>query len=444
MGTEGRGWREEGRQGQHGRVCVSSLFPHPSSIVTGLLLFLCSLLLLWAPCAGAAPYPDSAVLKDVVLDWSTHDRRAPGSDNWPVTWADNDHQYTSWGDGGGFGGTNSNGRVSLGVARVEGSATSHQGFNVFGGVNPERPAAFGGKSYGILSVDGTLYLWVSPGSDTTGYAEARLYSSSDHGRSWSRNDWAFTKDDGVIFPTFLQFGRDDQDSRDGFVYVYASHLQNAGALSVQKPGEMTLMRVPKDTILVRSAYTFFNGLDAGGNALWTADCSNRAPVFRDANGVGWNVSAAYNAGLNRYVLVTEHNVSNSGDIGMFDAPEPWGPWTTVLYTSDLGGDQVPDEIFFANFSNKWTSADGRDFTLIFTGTGESDSWNTVDGRFIVRGPALIGDVDGDGDTDLADLRLLIRMLVGQIPQDLAMGDLDNNGTLGLGDIRALIRLLVRP
>ena len=28
------------------------------------------------------------------------------SDNWCVTWADDDHQYTSWGAGEGFGGKN--------------------------------------------------------------------------------------------------------------------------------------------------------------------------------------------------------------------------------------------------------------------------------------------------------------------------------------------------
>ena len=65
--------------------------------------------------------PESApIISDVVFHWDTHMRAAPGSDNWPITWSDDDHQYTAWGDGGGFGGTNRNGRVSLGFARVEG------------------------------------------------------------------------------------------------------------------------------------------------------------------------------------------------------------------------------------------------------------------------------------------------------------------------------------
>ena len=40
------------------------------------------------------------------IDWSTHQRHAPGSDNFQLTWADDGHQYGIWGDGGGFAGTN--------------------------------------------------------------------------------------------------------------------------------------------------------------------------------------------------------------------------------------------------------------------------------------------------------------------------------------------------
>jgi hypothetical protein len=67
----------------------------------------------------APPYPASAVLGPMTLDWSTHRRDALGSDNWQLTWADEDHLYGAWADGGGFGGFNSDGRVSLGFARIE-------------------------------------------------------------------------------------------------------------------------------------------------------------------------------------------------------------------------------------------------------------------------------------------------------------------------------------
>jgi hypothetical protein len=55
----------------------------------------------------------------------------------------------------------------------------------------------------------------------------------------------------------------------------------------------------------------------------------RKPIFSDPNGVGWGVSVEYNPGLKRYLLTTFH--AWDGSWGSFDAPEPWGLWTTVAY-----------------------------------------------------------------------------------------------------------------
>jgi hypothetical protein len=122
--------------------------------------FACLLVTLLAPGTGhmtnamaagpVRPYAPSAVIADILLDWSTHQRHAIGSDNFQLTWADDDHQYGWWGDGGGFGGTNRDGRVSLGFARVEGGWDDYRGYNVWGGKDPENPARFAGKSWGNM------------------------------------------------------------------------------------------------------------------------------------------------------------------------------------------------------------------------------------------------------------------------------------------------------
>ena len=114
------------------------------------------------------PYPKSDYITDITYDWTTHILLASGSDNWPTTLADNDHQYSAWGDGGGFGGTNTIGRVSLGVARIEGSKSAYTGYNVWGGYNQEHPANVDGKSRGIICINGVLYMWVGPGSFPVG------------------------------------------------------------------------------------------------------------------------------------------------------------------------------------------------------------------------------------------------------------------------------------
>ena len=71
-----------------------------------------------------------------------------------MTWGADDHLYAAWGDGGGFGGSDSDGRVSMGFARIEGGPENRRGINVNGGKNPESPASFPkkGKTSGIAFV----------------------------------------------------------------------------------------------------------------------------------------------------------------------------------------------------------------------------------------------------------------------------------------------------
>lgn len=337
------------------------------------------------------PYPASSVIERVEFEFKTHRRLAEGSDNWPTTWAADGNLYTVWGDGGGFGGSNSTGRVTLGVARIEGDAGNYSGRNVWGGLQPEHPAQFGGKSYGILSVDKMLYMWVVP-QPGPHLRECRLASSGDHGATWQQADWAFSFKDGLTIPTLLNFGKDYADARDRFVYSYFIEPQwgpvtPAGSkfgFEVHKPGRIHLARVPQNNILQRDHYEFFAGLDAAGQPTWSARVIDKQPVFRDDNGVGWNVSVSYNAGLNRYFLATEHTQTHAGRFGLFDAPQPWGPWTTVAYDNNWGAGYIEESAFYWNFPTKWLSADGRRFTMVFTGKSSNDSWNTVAGRFQLR------------------------------------------------------------
>ena len=375
-------WQESGTNGAITRRALTG--PRAAAVSAGFALLACAGgAAAPSPDAPAPPYPPSPAIADIKWDSAGRVRLAPGSDNWPITWAQDDNQYAAWGDGGGFGGTNSDGRVSLGVARIEGPADHYRGYNVWGGKNGEHPATFGGKSYGILALGTVLYMWVQPGSGTDNYEEARLCRSTDYGATWERADWAFTKAERIIAPTFCQFGRGYAGARDQFVYCYAVRLQDDSA-DLQLPGQINLMRVPTGRLMERSAYEFFAGRDAAGEPIWAADPSRRRAVFEDANGVGSCLSVSFNPRLRRYFLCTEHGQPSCGNLGIFDAPEPWGPWTTVGYYRNWGDTGTT---FFWNFSNKWLSADAGSFVLVFTGTGENDAWNTVGGRFVARGAA---------------------------------------------------------
>jgi hypothetical protein len=317
-------------------------------------------------------------------------RLAPGSDNWPVTWADDNHQYTTWGDGGGFGGTNENGRVSLGFGRVEGDASAYTGVNLWGGFNAPVPAQFYGKSFGILGVGGNLYAWrCGEGSGVSAFKFQRLYISPDHGLTWNYtglefNPTHFGATKGFFCPSFLQYGKDYAGALDSYVYMYAPE-NVSNNWDMQKPGNISLFRAPKTALSDRGQYEFFAGLDGGGNPQWTSDILSRAPVFSDATNGVMLASVNYNAGLQRYFLITEHTRRAVGDIAIYDGPAPWGPWTAVLVETGWGAPAIEASTFIWNFSNKWTSVDGLNFVMVFSGRQSNDSWNTVAGSFSVSG-----------------------------------------------------------
>ncbi len=77
----------------------------------------------------------------------------------------------------------------------------------------------------------------------------------------------------------------------------------------------------------------------------------------------------YNVALHRYILTTTHrppgsNATHTAALGVFDAPEPWGPWTTVNYDDDWS---EGCRTYHHKFPTKWMSDDGRTMWLLFSG-----------------------------------------------------------------------------
>lgn len=252
--------------------------------------------------AASPPYSPSPVIESVTFDPSSHIEKAPGSDNWAITWANDDHQYTTWGDGGGFGGTNSDGRVSLGFGRVEGTKDNYTGFNVYGGKNPENPANINGKSYGIISINGNLYAWRTPGSNVTGYTSTKLMKSTDHAATWTLSNWDLTvdRDSTIIKPTILNYGQDYDGNTDGYVYHYFIKKQGSpSSLDVHIPGVIWLARI---TVTDMESASWADDID--DNLEWFSGCSSshctatnatwgaagnesaRQPVFENATDIG--------------------------------------------------------------------------------------------------------------------------------------------------------------
>ncbi len=335
----------------------------------------------------SAPYPKSEFITGMTFDPATERVLAPGSDIWPLTWAADGHQYTVFGDGGGFGGTNSDSRVSLGIARIEGGKRDFTGVNIAGGKNAPHPAPFVGKSLGILALGNTLHVWRhGAGSDNKAFEFARLYRSDDRGATWQEQPVEFSRkngdfageDHGFFSLAFCQFGRGYEGARDAFVYIYATEIVDPSHWRMQSPGKITLLRVPKDRLAEKAAYRFFAGLDPRGQPLWTADIAARKPVWEDAVNGTHRIAASYNAGLKRYFLSTM-TVDRVGWAGIYEAPEPWGPWRTVLF--EKNPERFGRKVITFTFSNKWASADGKDFVLVHT---KNDAWASIEGSFQVN------------------------------------------------------------
>ncbi len=143
--------------------------------------------------------------------WDTYQTAALGSDLWPATWGPDDNLYVSWGDGGGFGGSDSDGRVSMGFARIEGGPENFRGININGGKNPENKADFPkkGKTVGLFFSKGILYSSVNLQDGKWPFVNHVIEWSADKGASWSRCNWAFEKGEGNCQAgKFVNFGKD--------------------------------------------------------------------------------------------------------------------------------------------------------------------------------------------------------------------------------------------
>jgi len=312
------------------------------------------------------PYPPSSVVTDLVWDDEmVHFGGERCGDNWPITWGDDDLLYTSLGDGYGF-----SARpivYTLAFAAVDGMPPRLNAHDIPS--NIDAPVGWGHdgiKASGLLMVDGILYLWVRNyivGTTADGkpdWRHSHLAWSEDHGRTWTWADWHFSDTFGC--PEFVQFDRNYAGAPDEYVYV----VSQGGNSAYDLDPEIVMARVPKGRVNRREAYEFFGGWRGNGTPFWTPDLARRRPIFSDPKGTQ-RIAITYNSGLRRYFLVTAHavpsGIPHTPALGVFDAPEPWGPWTTAYYHDAWA--HAP--MIHHKFPTKWMSKDGRTMWLLTSG-----------------------------------------------------------------------------
>lgn len=308
----------------------------------------------------APPYPQSTLIKDVVFAPKNEIiRMAEGSDNWPVTWADDDLLYTAYGDGWGFS-PPTDIKLSLGLAKIEGDIPHIKGSNIRTNSGEKvGQGAYGPKASGMLMVDSVLYMLVR------NMDNSQLGWSEDHGESWEWADWRFKESFG--YPTFLNYGKNYAGAKDNYVYLYS----NDDASAYKNSDHMVMARVDKNKIKDWTSYEYFAGVDDGGQPTWTDDIRKRNPVFSNP-GKCYRSGISYNQELKRYLWTqiidapSLHDYRGprfEGGLGIFEASNPWGPWSTVYY--NLNWDVGPGET--GCIPTKWISSDGKKCYYLFSG-----------------------------------------------------------------------------
>ena len=282
---------------------------------------------------AAAPYPASTTITGINWDTSTYSYAGVGGDIWPVTWHADGTLRAAYGDGQ----IGCSSKVSYGTVAI--STTAPTASMQSTGCGPTGVGK--GKIMALGAAGSTLFASMGQQS-TSGSPIAR---STDGGRSWVKG-WSPTWQ--VV--NFVNFGRGNAGAPGGYVYVidYSSTA-------------VKLTRFPADKWNVSSAYQYFSGTSAA--PAWSSSRGAAKAIFTDPAGVR-QPTLQYVPGLGRYLLTAAH--TGPGKVGVFEAPEPWGPWRTVYYAENWMGLGTRGTYFSIYFPLKWQSADGRTLWATFS------------------------------------------------------------------------------
>jgi hypothetical protein len=293
---------------------------------------------------------------------------AKGCGDWAPTEAADGNIYTPFGDCWGVTGTLTPKR-SLGLARITGSPvtgnlrladidTGAPGVpdidrtGTSGGLDALGDGKHGKKPSGLLFANGTLYAWIR-NIKTDGTQSRLRYATSNplapHS-SWAWASWTLAE---FGYPVFVQ----GTAAYGGGTYAYIVAAETASAYV---PGNrFVLMRVPFARILDRTAYEFFSGTPAAPAWVSFASRASRTAIFTSSSRC-MRTGMSYDAARGRFywwqqIPIPTVDTRNSGGFGVYSAPAPYGPWTTVYYTDSWALDGPGEK---ADFPIAWMGHEG--------------------------------------------------------------------------------------
>jgi hypothetical protein len=361
---------------------------------------------------GDAAYCPSTVISGMTWNWSTGFNQLDSSDLWPSTWGNDGTTYVFWGDGPGLFGSLAGGdtdKASFGIGELKltppspgttPALSATNALNIYGGPNAEHLATLSGKLNGLIAIGNNFYgvggVWL-PGDGKTASEPYQIYGGPNHTEivysignaySWTDNSWQFCNvsmgESSFCGVSFVNFGAGNSGSTDSYIYLlgatYQNFIGNGGLCNCTY-----LARVLPANILTYADYQVYAGMTASGPNWVTNGWSQMQPIFQD-NGKNPLVlgKVVYNAGLKRFIGMGQDFVNQAA---FYDAPNPWGPWTTIEYygsnSNNTGGwgnlgttsfeANVAGDALGINFMNEWTSSSGTTMWATFSSDGTAST-----------------------------------------------------------------------
>jgi len=297
-------------------------------------------------------------------------------DTYPMTWADDGEIYTSsgdplWGDS----------KDGLDVEKFSGGPTDYK-ITKINHMNDYRGwGGNGPKPSGMICVEGTLYLAFQNlrGNQKAPYSLFSQHGSDAHivyaardNDGWGVGSWvpSFANIAAPMFPghkfggpAFVNFGKNNANARDGYVYAVSSDQWDNGS-------NLRLGRVPKESVARREAWEWVCAFGPSGEPAWTYDLDDAIPVLSIHRWLGLP-EMVYLAGIRRYLLLTwrlhkDYSGDNGSDLIIFDAPEPWGPFSLVHMEEYWEGKAFTP--YCPRVPLKWMDPNGTSGWLQFSGS----------------------------------------------------------------------------
>jgi hypothetical protein len=257
-----------------------------------------------------------------------------------MTWLADGRLLGAWGDGK----LVCPAKASYGVAEIGSSLPGTEMTRVFCGPGPLNL----GKMMTLIAAPDALYARVNLQDGSAGYP---IWKSADGGSTWTTPASPLP----FFLDTFLQYGRGNAGAPGDYVYGLEPWET-----------EIRLVRVRADSVQSNDAYEYFSGTPYA--PAWHFGQKGSKPIFVDLAGTIRPI-ITYDPGLRRYLLTVAHakrdTTAVANKVGIFEAPNPWGPWRTVSYVDNFLG-MTGGSFFGVNFPVKWQADGGATLWATFS------------------------------------------------------------------------------